>query len=153
MKKNRGLTLVEVMVSVAILGVFAGIVGITIGVLTGQRVKSMAADTKSVFQSTQIAAMGRDDAYIKLSQVGNDVQIIAYSSSGSEINRAEGHGVTMTIKNGSGNTLTGDVYVHFNRQTGGLSASASDAVSTITFSNGRRTITLNVSRLTGKVTY
>ena len=48
MKRKNGFTLVEVMVTVAIMGVLAGIVGITIGVLLGQRVKSMAADTKSV---------------------------------------------------------------------------------------------------------
>ena len=77
MKKERGFTLVEVMVTVAIMGVLAGIVGITMGVLLGQRVKSMAADTKSVFQSTQIASMSRDAAYIELRQSGDDAFVIA----------------------------------------------------------------------------
>ena len=56
MKKNHGFTLVEVMVTVAIMGVLASIIGITMGILLGQRVKSMAADTKSVIQSTQTVA-------------------------------------------------------------------------------------------------
>lgn len=154
MKKNRGLTLVEVMVTVAIMGVLAGIIGITMGVLLSQRVKSMAADTKSVFQSTQIAAMGRDDAYIELHQSGSDAYVIAYSSEGKEINRAEAHNVTMTYKINNGNPQTPNhTRIYFNRQTGGLLASADSAISTIILTNGQRTITMQISRLTGKVTY
>ena len=78
MKKNHGLTLVEVMVTVAVMGVLAGIIGITMGVIFGQRVKSMAADTKSVFQSTQIVAMGRENAFIEIQQIGSDAYITAY---------------------------------------------------------------------------
>lgn len=154
MKKNRGLTLVEVMVTVAVMGVLAGIVGITMGVIFGQRVKSMAADTKSVFQSTQIASMGRDDAYIELHQSGSDAYVIAYSSEGKEINRAEAHNVTMTYTVGTGSPQTPNhVRIYFNRQTGGLRNDSGSAVSSIILSNGQRTITLQISRLTGKVTY
>lgn len=153
-KRNNGFTLVEVMVTIAVMGVLAAMVGITVGVLFGQRVKSIAADTKSVFQSTQIAAMSRADAYVKLEQSGNDVIISAWSSEGKLINEVKGHGITMTVKLGNNEVATLPVEVHFNRQTGGLSATnASDAVKTITFSNGQRSITLNISRLTGKVTY
>lgn len=65
MKKRNGFTLVEVMITVAIMGVLASTVGITMGILLGQRVKSMAADTKSVIQSTQTVAFSRDDAYVE----------------------------------------------------------------------------------------
>lgn len=155
MKKNKGFTMVEVMVTVAIMSVLAAIVGITMGVLLGQRVKSMAADTKSVFQSTQIASMARDDAYVLLYQVGKNAYVIAYSSAGNEINRAEAHNVTMTytVNGSSMGSPTAPVQIYFNRQTGGLKADASSAVDSITFSNGQRSITLRVSRLTGKVTY
>ena len=155
MKKNKGFTMVEVMVTVAIMAVLAAIIGITMGVLLGQRVKSMAADTKSVFQSTQIASMARDDAYVLLYQVGSDAYVIAYSSAGNEINRAEAHNVTMTYTvNGSTmGSPTAPVQIFFNRQTGGLKEDSSHAVDSITFSNGQRSITLRISRLTGKVTY
>ena len=155
MKKNKGFTMVEVMVTVAIMAVLAAIIGITMGVLLGQRVKSMAADTKSVFQSTQIASMARDDAYVSLQQIGDDAYVIAYSSAGNEINRAEAHNVTMsyTVNGASMGTPTSQVKIFFNRQTGGLEADSSHAVDSITFSNGQRSITLRISRLTGKVTY
>lgn len=157
MKKNRGLTLVEVMVTVAVMGVLAGIVGITIGALLGQRVKSMAADTKSVFQSTQIASMGRDNAYIKIWQDGNDSFVVAYSSEDNEINRAEAHNVSVSYILGNGGAISPSEddapKIYFNRQTGGLMDDANSALRTITFTNGRRTITLQISRLTGKVTY
>lgn len=155
MKKNKGFTMVEVMVTVAIMAVLAAIVGITMGVLLGQRVKSMAADTKSVFQSTQIASMARDDAYVQLYQAGSNAYVIAYSSAGNEINRAEAHNVTMTytVNGTSMGSPTSPVQIYFNRQTGGLMADASSAVDSITFTNGQRSITLRISRLTGKVTY
>lgn len=155
MKKNRGFTIVEVMVTVAIMSVLAAIVGITMGVLLGQRVKSMAADTKSVFQSTQIAAMGRDNAYIELHQVGNNAYVTAYSSDGDVINRAEAHNVTMSyfVNGASQGVPSSPVKIYFNRQTGGLKEGAATAVSAISFTNGKRTITLQISRLTGKVTY
>ncbi len=155
MKKNKGFTMVEVMVTVAIMAVLAAIVGITMGVLLGQRVKSMAADTKSVFQSTQIASMARDDAYVELQQIGSNAYVVAYSSTGNEINRAEAHNVTMsyTVNGSSAGTPTSPVKIYFNRQTGGLKADVSNAVDSITFSNGKRSVTLRISRLTGKVTY
>ncbi len=84
MKKNHGFTLVEVMVTVAVMGVLASIAGITIGVLLRQRVKSMAADTKSIFQSTQMVAYTRADAYIKLTQDGGKAIVTAYTGPGEE---------------------------------------------------------------------
>lgn len=157
MKKNHGFTLVEVMVTVAIMGVLASIIGITMGILLGQRVKSMAADTKSVIQSTQTVALSRDDAYIKLQQNGNDAYVIAYSAAGKEINRAQGHDVQMYVKIGSGSEqAVSSIEIHFDRQTGGLkpqTAGGNDYVSQIRITNGKRSITLKISKLTGKVTY
>ncbi|MBO7632133.1 MAG: type II secretion system protein [Lachnospiraceae bacterium] len=157
MKKERGFTLVEVMVTVAIMGVLAGIVGITMGVLLGQRVKSMAADTKSVFQSTQIASMSRDAAYIELRQSGDDAFVIAYSSAGNEINRAEGHDVQLYISiNGAEEAVSSPVQIRFDRQTGGLKPivdGGDDYLTAIRVTNGNKSVTLKVSRLTGKVTY
>ena len=158
MKKNHGFTMVEVMVTVAIMGVLASIIGITMGILLGQRVKSMAADTKSVFQSTQIVAQSRDDAYIELRQNGSDATVIAYSAAGKEINRAEGHDVKMYVKIGSGaeQLVSSTIAIHFDRQTGGLKPQTnggSDYVTQIRITNGKRSVTLKISRLTGKVTY
>lgn len=162
MKKRNGFTLVEVMVTVAVMGVLAGIVGITMGVLLGQRVKSMAADTKSVFQSTQIAAMSRDDAYIVFKQNGSDAEVVAYSSAGNKISSATAHNVSMTLVfNGSDEVNpSSEVTVHFNRQTGGLKpqsagegGDAGSYLSAIILRNGNREIRLRISKLTGKVTY
>lgn len=157
MKKNHGFTMVELMVTVAIMGVLASIIGITMGILLGQRVKSMAADTKSVLQSTQTVALTRDDAFVRLSQNGSDAIIVAYSAAGKEINRAEGHDVQMYVTIGGTETLvTSGVEIHFDRQTGGLkpqTVGGNDYVSQIRITNGKRNVTLKISKLTGKVTY
>ncbi|MBO6065121.1 MAG: prepilin-type N-terminal cleavage/methylation domain-containing protein, partial [Lachnospiraceae bacterium] len=87
MKKNKGFTMVEVMVTIAVMAVLAAIVGITMGILLGQRVKSMAADTKSVLQSTQVVAYSLDDAFVTISKCGSDALVVAFSSAGNEINR------------------------------------------------------------------
>ena len=157
MKKNKGFTLVEVMVTVAVMGVLAGIVGITMGVLLGQRVKSMAADTKSVFQSTQIASMSRDDAYIRVTGGSDDVSVIAFSSADNKINSAEGHGVKVYVSydgHEDSNPLNGSIDIRFNRQTGGLLPGDNGKyVTALRITNGTRSIKLQISKLTGKVTY
>lgn len=157
MKKNHGFTMVEVMVTVAIMGVLASIIGITMGVLLGQRVKSMAADTKSVFQSTQAVALSRDDAYVELRQNGDDATIIAYSAAGKEINRADGHNVKLYVTIGGSETaVSGPIAIHFDRQTGGIKPQTdggTDYVTAIRVTNGKRNVVLKISRLTGKVTY
>ncbi len=157
MKKQHGFTLVEVMVAVAIMGVLASTIGITMGVLLGQRVKSMAADTKSVLQGTQMVSFSQDDAYVEMKQNGNKAQVVAYSSGGKEILRADGSNVqlTISINNGTYIPLNGPVSIRFDRQTGGLKPLAdgtTDYISAIRVSNGNRTITLKISKLTGKVT-
>lgn len=155
MKKNNGFTMVEVMVTIAVMAVLAAIVGITMGILLGQRVKSMAADTKSVLQSTQVVAYSRDDAFVTLSQSGSDALVVAYSSAGNEINRAEGHDVQLYVTiGGSEQLVSSPIEIHYDRQTGGLKPQAGGGyVSSIRITNGRRSVTLNISKLTGKVTY
>lgn len=155
MKKNKGFTMVEVMVTIAVMAVLASIIGITMGILLGQRVKSMAADTKSVLQSTQMVAYSRDDAFVTLSQNGGNALVVAYSSAGNEINRAEGHNVQLYVTiGGSEQQVTSPIEIHFDRQTGGLKAQAGGGyVSRIRVTNGSRSVTLNISKLTGKVTY
>ena len=162
MKKNRGFTLVEVMVTVAVMAVLASIAGITIGVLLRQRVKSMAADTKSIFQSTQMVAYTRADAYIKLSQVGGKAVVTAYSGPGEDdktkINQVEGRSITMSYKVAGTNSFVpvpaGGIEIHFDRQTGGICTNGSGVVvSEIKLQQGKKTIILHISKLTGKVTY
>lgn len=157
MKKQHGFTLVEVMVAVAIMGVLASTIGITMGVLLGQRVKSMAADTKSVMQSTQMVSFSRDDAYVEFKQNGKVAEVVAYSSAGKEIMRAEGHGVQLYLTiNGSEHKVSSAEKIQFDRQTGGLKSQVPGAnayVSAIRVTNGNRSITLKISKLTGKVTY
>ena len=163
MKKNNGLTMVEVMVTIAVMAVLASIGGITIGVLLSQRVKSMAADTKSVIQSTQMVALTRDDAYVHIYQDGDNVVVQAYIASGNKmINDIQGNNMEVSVLMGNATdpvpvTSTG-VDIKFNRQTGGIVSNTGDPqddnyVKKIIFSNGNRTVTLTISKLTGKVTY
>ena len=161
MKKNHGFTLVEVMVTVAVMGVLASIAGITIGVLLRQRVKSMAADTKSIFQSTQMVAYTRADAYIKLTQDGGKAIVTAYTGPGEEndtrINQVEGRSITMSYKVAGTNNFVpvpaGGIEIHFDRQTGGISTATGVVVSELKLQQGQKTIILHISKLTGKVTY
>ena len=86
-------------------------------------------------------------------------QLIGYTDAQDKkkkrINGAEAHNVQMTytVNNGSPQTPTDPVRIYFNRQTGGISDTSGTQVDSITFSNGQKTITLRISRLTGKVTY
>lgn len=157
--KNKGLTMVEVMVTIAVMAVLASIGGITIGVLLSQRVKSMAADTKSVLQSTQMVALSRDDAYVEIKQDGNNLIVSSYSSAARRLNSVKGHNMTATVVYGSDATASvssSGVIIKFDRQTGGIkpnSDNEQDYIKQIRITNGKRTVTINISKLTGKVTY
>ena len=162
MKKDKGFTMVEVMVTIAVMAVLASIAGITIGVLLSQRVKSMAADTKSVLQSTQMVALSRDDAYVHIEQNNDDVIVQAFASSGKMINEVRGHNMTVSVIMGNASNPvpvpSGGVNIKFNRQTGGIISNSgaptdNDYVKKIILTNGNRTVTLTLSKLTGKVTY
>lgn len=161
MKNNRGFTLVEVMVVLAIMAVLTGMIGLSISMLTSQRLKSAVSDTKSLMQSAQTVAMSKDNCTVTFEQDGEGKCIVT-SRSGSdkqlkevEINSkisvvVTAGGVAYTV--GGGTT----VKIQYNRETGGfkeclVNGSAQGIPTEISFTQGDRTIVLELATYTGKI--
>ena len=67
---------------------------------------------------------------------------------------AHEHDVKVYVTIGGSETLAGLTQIHFDRQTGGLMPQPNGQyVSQLRITNGKRSVTLKISKLTGKVTY
>ena len=66
MEKNKGVTLIELIVVIGIMGVVAGLIGLSLVVVSRQKVSSAASDIKGQFQTAQTIALSKDDCYVKI---------------------------------------------------------------------------------------
>lgn len=159
MKSNKGFSLVELIVVVAIMATLTGLIGLGIGMLVGQRVKTAASDTKSLMQSAQTVAMSKNDCTVEFSPTSDGIEVISKSGSGKELKKVEiasNISVSILLANGSSiNPSSGTAVISYNRETGGFKNCASGGVSgvpvEISFTKGSRTVTLELATYTGKI--
>ncbi len=166
MKKNEGFSLVELIVAIAIMSVLISLVAISITVVGSQKVGSAASDIKSQFQTAQTISMSKDDCFLDIqADPGNGVTFTTYSSDSRILDkRLVESNITVTVKSKTGVMGTGAFHfrIRYNRENGsmkpmttvnGFTETECGDIEYIKFSNGRKTVTLYISQVTGKVTY
>lgn len=165
MEKNRGLTLVELIVVIAVMGVVVSLVGISVSVVSRQKVGSAASDVKGQLQAAQTISMSKDNCYVDIRKNSNgDVIFTTYSSADKVLDKLtidRRINVIVHIGSTSYNITTGgsNVQILYERESGAFANSKvggstqSAAVSSIDFENGSKKVTLTLTKLTGKVTY
>ena len=79
MKKNQGLSLIELVVVIAIMSVLVGVIGISVTVLSRQKVSNAASDVKGLLQTAQTIAMSKKNCYVKITKESNGVVFATYS--------------------------------------------------------------------------
>ena len=156
--KNRGFSLIELIVVVAIMAVALTVGGYALSAISLANAKNCATEIKSSLEKTRTQACstdkGTDKATLTLKRdsASGKVLIINYDGSSKEIG---GKTVSVKYRTGTGNS---DVYQDlgtnvltfgFNRSTGGFSDDTS--VRQIQISSGGRTYTLTCYALTGKI--
>lgn len=164
MKKDRGFSLIELLVVVAVMSVLVALLSVTINVVFSQRVSSAASDTKSLFQAAQTVAMSKDNCYVSLSVNGDgDIEITSYSSTTKQLDSViveDNIAVTLEI-GGTAYTVSGsdDYQIRYIRESGAFDTVYINGVDTgkyctkITMSKGSKTEVLQLSKLTGKITF
>ncbi|MBO4686249.1 MAG: prepilin-type N-terminal cleavage/methylation domain-containing protein [Lachnospiraceae bacterium] len=169
MKKNQGLSLIELVVVVAIMSLLVGLVAISVTVLSRQKVGNAASDVKSLLQTAQTIAMSKDDCHVEIQVINGSVVFTTYSSASSIIDKVTlDKKITVNISyNGGANMNScGAVGLYYERESGSFTNSyvngstgnpktgtSVDAIRWIEFTNGSKSVRLTLTKLTGKVSY
>lgn len=158
-EKNKGLSLVEIIIVVAIMSVMAGGVAIGLSVIFDKPADSCAKKIQAVLQNARTTSMGRfgDTIVIDRDASGNIViKETVKDKNGATSAKPDqivgDNKVTVTCKNGSGATMSLPVTIEFDRTNGGLKGGASGCAE-ITVSAGSRTRYVKISYVTGKISY
>lgn len=180
MKRNEGLSLIELIVVIAISTVMIGVIGISVTTISRQKVSNAVEDVKVLFQTAQTIAMSKDNCHITIDRNsdGDTVFTLYSSANNTELNRitvskkvkiyiVEASGAESSIESPS----TKVVRIYYDRVSGAFSEmykggnatlgsggsgkGSSVNITGIKFSNGddANAITLRLTKLTGKVAY
>ena len=171
MKKNEGLSLIELIVVIAISSVLIALVAISVTVISRQRVSSAASDVKSLLQTAQTIAMSKDDCHVEIQEINGAVVFTTYSSANKIIDKVtldEKINVNISYSAGSSMNMNvcGAVGIYYERESGSFANSyvcgvtgnpkagtSVDPIRWIEFSNGNKSVRLHLTKLTGKVSY
>lgn len=165
-RDNRGLSLVEMIIVLAVLAVLAGAFGLGISMVSGRPADECASKLRSAIKNSRITTMGRQATGLALYMDADGSIMLKQTVDGSEqIIRIGDRGVTVEYK------VTGDtayrplggegspLLISFDRSSGAfetLDHMGSDYVGKhcveIRVSKGNRTRILTLFSLTGKIT-
>lgn len=172
MKKNEGLSLVELIVVIAVAAVMVSVVGISITVVSRQKVSNAASEVRALFQTAQTIAMSKDNCHVDIQRTSNGETVFTiYSSSNTILDKvtvSEKISVSIGAK-GSETAVSGHgiVRYYYKRESGSFSKSLEGCTATtdgsetssffnsIVFSNGSgsKSVSIQLTKLTGKVSY
>ncbi|MBO5657166.1 MAG: prepilin-type N-terminal cleavage/methylation domain-containing protein [Agathobacter sp.] len=157
-KNQRGYTLVELIVVVALMGVLSSVGLLSYSLVTGRNIKSCAAELEGYIGKTKIQAMSRatatlrifaaeDGIYVNLSTEGQDVRIGKRGLTVTYETRKGGATQTYTLNTNGSNALT----LSFDRSSGSfLPLADGSQCSRITLPDGTRTMRIILIPETGK---
>ena len=160
MKRNGGLTLIELVVVIAIMSVLVGVVGISITVVSRQKVSNAAADVRGLLQTAQTIAMSKKNCYVEITKESSGYVFTTYSYTESAstdrrvIDKVTiGDKIVVSIPTGVGNSyaaVNSAVQIKYKRESGAFDTGTPTG---IRFSRGNKTVTLSLTALTGRVSF
>ncbi len=156
--KDKGFSLVEVLIVVAILVVLAGTAAIGVNIVSGRAAGQCASQLKSSILSNRTNALGRTSAELMVSKDANGVFIVESINGSSLATKYVGKkdvSISCSIDGGASyNDLNGSsVSFTFDRSSGGLaSVNGAPAVADIKFKIAKNSSSyiVTVHHLTGK---
>lgn len=171
-KDNRGLSLVELIIVMAIMAVLTGAVSIGVSLVTNKAVDKCATQLKASIQSARVTTMGKFQTYLEIYMTGDGLCInevvTTVNTDGTKtestkqvITGDSSITVRYQLNDGSWQTLgdaSNSLKLEFDRSSGALKpfptggAFAGKYCVAIEISKGSRIKTLKLAYLTGKVT-
>ncbi|MCR4841511.1 MAG: prepilin-type N-terminal cleavage/methylation domain-containing protein [Lachnospiraceae bacterium] len=178
-KDNRGLTLIELIAGIAIMGIITAALSVGVFTITNQRVNNACHSIKEAIQlgQTYVKSKGackmsfeeNSDGEVEVVIYTSDSEITLYSAAGNvgaNTNRRviatlnKKVKVTIGYKTESDFAITGTnvADITFNRSMGGIETSCrsdgnDDVPISITVTNGSKTKTIKLATYTGVITY
>jgi len=159
-KDNKGISLIEIIIVLAIMAVIGGIVVLSTSVATNKHVNSCAEKIASSLEQTRSLVMGKQSGSIQISQVPGDYVYVQMTIDGQNYGDrvSVGHpGVTVnfTRKDGSTGTLSAgaalNIYFSRNGSVTDGPTHTGDIITNFEVTNGNRTVNVNVDPFTGRV--
>lgn len=148
---DKGFTLVEMIVILAIIAAIGGIVGFGLSMVSGKPVTQCARQMQILLEQNRTVAMGKENTYIVLYKTSDGIMAQEYIN-GSENGEPKriGESVVDVTCGGTplGSSLGTGVRIEFDRGTGALTGNTEMV---FVISRGGKTATLTIEALTGKV--
>lgn len=141
---NKGFTLVELIVVMAIIAIFTAIVGLSISTLNSAKAERCAASVNSLISKCRADSLGRTGSSYLTISLDDKGNIVCEHSDGANVSTdafpASGVSVLFTTTSTYALTTANSLTLSFDRSTG---AQNSPSYTAITFTSGRTyTITL-----------
>lgn len=154
---NSGISIVEIVIVIAIMGIIGAAAFLSTTVATDKQVTSCAEKLSSSLEQTRNLVMGKQTGYIKIWQTAGDYVYIQMYMDGEEFSDEVAIGrpgivVNYTLADGTTGVLTagGELKVYFLRN-GSVSKTSGNQVSVFEVTNGRRTIEVRIDQFTGRI--
>ncbi len=157
---NRGTSLIELMVVMAILAVLAGGMVSIMGFLNGKEAKQCAYKMKSALDCARVETMSKsngekESVYLTFQNIEGQIYAVQKKKD-SEKKELVGKNVTITAQDVKGTEILlengSSISVYFKRTTGALYDEA-DNFCKMQVSQGKVTYVVNVDAATGRISY
>lgn len=174
--KNSGFSLVELIIVIAIMAIVVGVMGLSVGTLTGRKTAKCADEIISTLERARVLTLGKEQNQVEflLTESGGEYHAQIYQGGTMITDRIVGKApITIQVYFANDNTAyslsqlkgtlpyastTGGLHLVFNRASGAFeekTCAVGDAVkdycNKIVISNGTRTITITTVGRTGKI--
>ena len=155
-ENNKGLSLVEIIIVIAIMSIIGGALFLTTAVATDKHVTSSGEKVVSSLEQTRNLAMGKQSGWIIIRMAPGDYMYcqmyVDGQPYGDEV--SIGHsGLTITITEADGTSYNleskTDIKIEFSRSNG--SVSNTPVIKEIKITNGRKTVTVSIDKFTGRI--
>ena len=174
--KNGGFSLVELIIVVAIMAIVVGVIGLSVGTLTGRKIAKCADEIVSTLERARVLTLGKEQNQVEfvLTDVSGEYHAQIYQGGTKVSDRIVGKDpITIQVYFDDDSTpynlsqlkgtlpyasATDGLHLGFNRASGAFeekTCAAADAdkdyCKKIVISNGTRTITITTVGRTGKI--
>lgn len=150
-RDDKGFTLVEMIVILAIIAVIGGVVVLGLNLISGKPVTQCARQMQILLEQNRTVAMGKENTYVVIYKSSDGVMAQEYING--LVNgdpKRIGESVVDVTCGGTplGNSLGTGTRIEFDRGSGALTGNAEMV---FVISRGGKTATLTIEALTGKV--